>query len=129
MQYSEGESMGVRRVYCHKCYLTAGDHLASACWRASYTSASIPAATFSSSDPLPAATFLASARLARTACKTRQKTRVRLGNQTQQTYLDGEVFQRCSLNNIDCELVVGVDGGKTGGNWYDRGYEKGVNLE
>ena len=43
-------------------------YLASACWRASYTSASMRASTLSSSEPLPAATFNASARLARTAC-------------------------------------------------------------
>lgn len=44
-------------------------YLASACCRASNTSASIRASTLSSSEPLPAATFNASWRLARTACK------------------------------------------------------------
>lgn len=45
------------------------NHAETACWRASYTSASILASSLSSSDPLPAATFCASARLALMACK------------------------------------------------------------
>lgn len=42
-------------------------YLASACWSASYTSASIRASTLSSSEPLPDATLCASARFARIA--------------------------------------------------------------
>lgn len=43
-------------------------YFASACWSASYTSASIRASTLSSSEPLPDATLSASWRLARIAC-------------------------------------------------------------
>ena len=31
------------------------------------------------------------------------------------TYLDGKIFQRCSLNGVDGELVVRVDSGESAG--------------
>ena len=33
------------------------------------------------------------------------------------THLGGEICQGSSLNNVDGELVVGVDSGETSGDW------------
>lgn len=83
-------------------------YLERACCRASYTSASMRASTLSSSEPLPAATFNASWRLARTAYRRLSAGGARFRDR--QYYLRRERLERSSLNSVDGELVVGVDG-------------------
>lgn len=73
------------------------------------------ASIFSASEPLPAATFSASAKLLRIAW--REYELIFILDCQHITHLDRKVFQRGTLHDVNRKLVVWVDGSESAGDY------------